>query len=190
VADLEIRTAQLSGVRFADRIIELIVAPYESEALVPYAGRMIREVFARGAFGNIDPARRRVTANRDHDFQRSIGKAVGIRDEDDGLVAEIKISPTPLGDETLQLADDGILDASAGFRISADGEQWLERRSLRRLTKVWLHHVALTPDPAYEGARVLAVRTPTTPVALTDTPNLDAVRNWQLQADFARLRGE
>ena len=189
---MEIRTAQLGEIRFADRIIELVVAPYESEAEVPYAGRMIREVFARGAFGNIDPTRRRITANRDHDFSRSIGKAVGIRDEDSGLVAEIKISPTLLGDETLQLADDGILDASAGFRISADGETWLQRRTLRRLTKVWLHHVALTPDPAYVDARVLAVRTPSPPPAVPagSTPFLDQVRAWRLADESARLFGE
>ena len=38
------------------------------------------------------------------------------------------------------------------------GEEWSEDRSLRRITKAWLHHLALTADPAYDGARVLEVR--------------------------------
>jgi len=189
MSELEIRTARLGDVRFADRIIDMIVMPYESEALVPYAGRMIREVCTRGAFGSIDPARRRINANRDHDFQRSIGKAIAIRDEPDGLVAEIKISNIPLGDETLQLADDGVLDASAGFRISAGGESWHENRTLRRLTKVWLHHVALTPHPAYEDARVLAVRHAELPPPGA-TPFLDQVRAWRLADEFASLERE
>ena len=37
------------------------------------------------------------------------------------------------------------------------GEVW-ETRSRRRLTKAWLGHIAMVPDPAYETANVLAVR--------------------------------
>ena len=189
MAELEIRTATLGEVKFAARMIELIVMPYEREAIVNYAGRQIREVCTRGAFEKIDPGRRRVYANRDHDPNRAIGKAVAIRDDPEGLVGTFLISETDLGDETLQLADDGILDASAGFRIKPEGETWHERRTLRRLTKVWLHHVALTPDPAYEDARVLAVRTAQLPPPGA-TPFLDQVRAWRLADEFASLERE
>ena len=191
MADLEIRSAQLGEVRFADRIIELVVMPYETEADVPYAGRRIREMVSRGAFGKIDPTKRRITVNRDHDLNRSIGKAVAIIDDADALRAELKISPTQLGDETLQLADDGVLDASAGMRLMPGGETWHENRTLRRLTKLWLHHIALVPDPAYDGARVLAVRAAAVTVSQAGpTPNLDLVRSWRLSAEFASLDRE
>jgi hypothetical protein len=50
------------------------------------------------------------------------------------------------------------------------GQTW-ETRDRRRLTRCWLSHVGLVPDPAYESANVLAVRTATT----SATPNLDRI---------------
>ncbi len=96
--------------------------------------------------------------NRDHDVQRTVGKAIRFDSNDPrGLVAELYISRTQLGDETLTLADEGILDASAGFMVKPGGEQW-QGSDTRRLNKLHLDHVALTPDPAYSDAKVLAVR--------------------------------
>jgi phage head maturation protease len=90
---------------------------------------------------------------------------------------------TPLGEETLQLADEGILDASAGFLPMPGGMQWRNQDEVR-LTKVWLGHIAMTPDPAYEGARVLAVRSAAPTSA---TPGLDQLRAWLLQDRYAGL---
>ena len=118
---------------------------------------------SRGAFDGIQKRPGRIKANRDHDDRRVVGKALSLHpDSDQGLVAEIKISNTELGQETLILADDGVLDVSAGFMpYSRPGEPPAERwenRSRRRIQKAWLGHIALVPEPAYEGARVLAVR--------------------------------
>jgi len=189
--NLEYRTATLAGVSFPARTIELIVTPYESEATVEHRGRMIREIFSRGAFGKIDAGRHRVNVNRDHDLKRVVGKAVAFHpDRQEGLVAELRIAPTPLGDETLQLADEEILDASAGFAVEPGGERW-EDGARRRITKAWLGHIAMTPDPAYREARVLAVRTAAeTPVVPQDrlaTPNLDRIRLWRQQAGYAAI---
>jgi phage head maturation protease len=41
---------------------------------------------------------------------------------------------------------------------SQAGEQWEDGGTRRRLTSLGLHHVALTPDPAYLDAQILAVR--------------------------------
>jgi len=132
--------------------------------------------------------------NRDHDLNRSVGKAITFHpNRAEGLVAEVKISATPLGDETLTLAEDGVLDASAGFRPMPGGESWHERNTLRRIHKAWLGHIALCPDPAFEGARVLAVRSG--PAAVLDelpvlpaaTPLLDEVRSWRLRDKFGSL---
>jgi len=79
-------------------------------------------------------------------------------------------------------------DASAGFLPMPGGEKW-EGRSLRRLSKLWLGHIAMTPDPAYESAQVLAVRhngsDGLTDASVVGTPNLDVVRGWLLE-DMAR----
>ena len=75
----------------------------------------------------------------------------------EGLIARLKIAKTELGDETLELAADDCLDASAGYLPMPGGEKWLNRSRVQ-MTKCWLGHVALTPDPAYTGARVLSVR--------------------------------
>ena len=76
-------------------------------------------------------------------------------------MAELRIANTELGGETLALADDGCLDASAGFAADADD---------RRRDRAWRRGVgepdtpappntrrlgpcrALVPEPAYEGA--------------------------------------
>src|SRR5690606_3356601 len=71
-----------------------------------------------------------------------IGKLVGIEERQDGVYGTFVISKTTHGDEALTLARDGVLDVSAGFineRQSQDGT----------ITQARLHHVTLTPFPAY-----------------------------------------
>jgi len=55
--------------------------------------------------------------------------------------------------------------------------EWTRARDRVRLTKLWLEHIAMTPQPAYETANVLAVRNrvelPDVPAA---RPNLDRIR--------------
>jgi len=191
VTEWEFRTARVARVSFPRRTIQLIVMPYESETMVDYRGRLIREVVSRGAFDGIEARPKRVALNRDHDRTRVVGKAVGFHPErPEGLVADCQVARTDLGDETLQLAQEGLLDASAGFAPYPDGEVW-ESHSSRRITKAWLDHIAMTPDPAYPDAKVLAVRnlpdSPSLPAAGLATPNLDLVRSWQQQAAYDRL---
>jgi HK97 family phage prohead protease len=187
--ELEYRDSQVAGVSFPDRTIELVVMPYETETLVNLRGRMVTEVVARGAFDGIERRANRVRVNRDHDVTRTVGRAVAFHpSRQEGLVAEIRIAQTELGDETLQLADEQCLDASAGFLPMPGGEQW-PRKALRRLTKLWLGHIAMTPDPAYESARVLAVRSAEQPPAAEriPTPNLDTFRLRELERLAADL---
>jgi len=156
---IEIRSApEPVDVSISERLIELIVMPYETPALVHHKGRMIEEICSVGAFDGIERQTNRVRVNRDHERQRTVGRAVRFYPRDpQGLLAHVRIARTPLGDETLALASDGCLDASAGFGVEPDGERW-EARDRRRLTRLFLDHIALTPDPAYVDANVLAVR--------------------------------
>jgi HK97 family phage prohead protease len=175
------RAAELVAVRFPDRMIELIVIPYERAAVVPYQGRMCTEIISRGSFDGIERRANRIRVNRDHQVERTVGRAVAFHpSRSEGLVAEIKVARTPLGDETLELAEDGCLDASAGFLPFPGGMVW-EERSRYRVNKAWLGHIAMSPEPIYEDAAVLAVRHREPPTA-SKTPNLDQVRAWRLEA--------
>lgn len=197
---MEIRSAQVVEVRYPQRIIELIAMPYEELTVVEHpvgSGRLIREICSRGAYDGVERRANRVKVNRDHDLARTCGRAVALHPSREvGLVAELRIAQTPLGDETLALAEDEILDASAGFLpFPNGGEEWLEQRSLRRLHRCWLGHIALVPDPAYEGANVLALRSaseshrsPETPRA--PTPNLDLIRQWRLEESYRAQFGD
>jgi HK97 family phage prohead protease len=184
---LELRSARLENVSFPQRTIDVMVMPYEEETLVEHQGRMIKEVVSRGAFDGIQRRPNRIKAYRDHDERKPVGKAVSLHERDDGLLARLKISRTELGEETLILADDGVLDASAGFLPMPGGEKWLTRSS-HRIEKAWLGHIALVPEAAYEGAQVLAVRhRPAQAATDASTPNLDQVRDWLLEDRYEQL---
>lgn len=187
---LRMRTAEMIGVSFPKRTIELIVTPYEEETSVPHQGRIVTEIFSRGAYDGIERRANRIRVNRDHQRERTVGRALSLHPSRvEGLVAEVRIAQTPLGDETLTLADEGILDASAGYLPMAGGEKW-ETRNRVRVTRAWLGHIAMTPDPAYESANVLAVRNASTlpevaqPVS---TPNLARLEIQRLREEYAAL---
>jgi len=182
--DLHYRAARLSGVSFPRRVIELVVMPYDEMTLAPHQGRMVRESVAPGAFAGIERRANRVRVNRDHDAARTVGRAIAFHpNRPEGLVAEVRIAQTPLGEETLTLADEELLDASAAFLPMPGGEEWPSKDE-RRFTKLWLGHIAMTPDPAYTGAQVLSVRH-REPVSAT--PNRDALRDFLLRDRYAGL---
>lgn len=193
---IEVRTAGVvTGVSFPERVIDLIVVPYGQEATITERGRTFREVVAPGAFDGIERRANRVRVNYQHqdtELSHLLGRVTRFfPSRTEGLVARVRIRRGPVGDDALAAADDGDLFASAGFGIMPGGESWPER-SLRRLTRLFLDHVAMTPDPAYTGARVLAVRQATEPPAASPeppasaTPNLDLVRSWTLERRFTR----
>jgi HK97 family phage prohead protease len=184
--EIEFRSAIPIGVSFPKRQIELIVMPYEREAQVMHKGRSIREIVSRGAFQGLDAAHRRILVNRGHMIDFVVGKATKFHlSREDGLLAELQIFKTESGNETLELANEGALDASAGFGVPDGGESWPER-GLRRLNRVWLDHVAMTPVPAYPDAKVLAVRDQDGLLeSRIPTPNLDQVRGWLLAERYA-----
>jgi hypothetical protein len=194
-AELEYRSATLAGVSYPRRTIELIVMPYEQPGIVTYHGREIVEICSRGAWDGVQRRAGKVRVNRDHRVDRTVGKAIEFHpSREDGLVAQLRIARTELGDETLTLADEGILDASAEFsllmdeatgRARKDAEVW-ETRSRRRLNHLWLAGIGLTPDPVFEGANVLAVRSAEKPAAVP-TPNRDRLELERLNEQYAAL---
>lgn len=170
-------SGSVAEVRFPDRIITITAVPYDE--ISERADARFRESFAPGSFNGIEARNDKIRVNREHVIGQPVGRIVRWHiDRPSGLVGELKVSETLMGDETLALADDGVLDASVGFWPLKNGVEWLENRSHRRITKAWLHHLALTADPAYDGAQVLEVRQqqpPAPPAPTTTTPNRDAV---------------
>lgn len=185
---IEFREAAVVGINFAQRIVETVAVPYEEEAVIEYRGELWRESFDRGSFDGIETRAGRIRANRGHDKNRTVGRAINLfPSRDEGLVGEIRIAPTPLGDETLALADEDMLSLSAGFGVRGS-DQVLDRSDpsnlpKRRIKRAFLDHLAFVESPAYAGARVLAVRDDEEPptganAPALDTPNLDEVLTW------------
>lgn len=176
---------EVLAVHERERILEVVVIPYERAATVVYEGRRVQETIAPGAFDGIDGRPGRVKLNRDHNPERLVGKAVALYPgRPEGLVAKLRVSRTDLGDETLQLAEDGVLDVSAEFRPMDGGMSWTRNRDAYTVTKAYLAGVGLVQYGAYgEHAGVLAVReeAPVREPAVSGTPNLDLARSWVLE---------
>lgn len=171
---VEHRAAEVAGVDFEERVITFIAVPYGQETVVADRdGNPIGELVERGAFKGVRAEDNPVTINREHDYTRTIGKVAKFDTNDErGLIVDAKISRTPLGDETLQLARDGVLRASVGMMFRRSDAPI--RNGLRTIKRAMLDHIALLPNPAYAGAAVLAVREREAAVKPA-TPNLDAV---------------
>jgi phage head maturation protease len=180
------RSSSVVGVNYAQRLIEFVAAPYDEEAVVMWRGEPWRELFERGAWDGIEKRPNRVKVNREHDKSRTVGKIVNFwPSRDEGLVGQARIAMTPLGDETLALADDECLGASVGY--AAPGRYVdLDKRvrpGLRRVKRAFMDHLSFVSDPTWETAAVLAVRSATPPPPATElaplvTPNLDELRAW------------
>ena len=179
---MEFRSSNVAGVNFAQRIIEVIAVPYEQEALVEYRSEWWKETHCRGAYDGIEKRPNRVRSNIDHDNHRLVGKVVVFHPSRiEGLVSEVRISQTPLGDETLALAADGVLAASVGFAARARDQVFDRRNMTRRIMKAFVDHVAFTATPVYAGADILSVRSVLSPAAKLPplvTPELDELSAW------------
>jgi HK97 family phage prohead protease len=195
---------QVADVNFPKRLVTCIAMPYEQPAEIFDGGRVFTEVVSRGAFDGIEKRSGKVRVNRDHSWEKPVGKIVALHpSRKEGLVTEVRISPTPLGDDTLALCDDDVLSASVGFgllrrddgRVWDDAEVWERNRTLRRLNRLWLDHLALVPNPAHPGAGMLSVRDASVrpqdrssrDETTTSTPNLDRYELDALKAEAAAI---
>ena len=127
--------------------------PYDTQAVVAHKGRMVTESVAPGAFYGIEARTERVRVNRDHDYQRTIGRALWFDSRDPrGLVAGLRIARTRWVTRRWRS------QRTAAWTPAPGRRRTMESRSHRRLTRLHLDHIAMTTDPAYQSARVLAVR--------------------------------
>lgn len=191
-APIESRAATVEDVNFPDRIIEVLAAPYEQEAIVEYRGEVWRESFDRGAFDGVEKRPNRIKAYRDHvagAHQRGtstsglIGRVVSFSPErEEGLMGSVKIAKTPLGDETLTLAGEGILGVSVGFGVRGSDQVFNRVERTRRIRRAFVDHLAFPDNGAYEGAQIIDVRSGAVRTAEDlpplDTPRVDEVVAW------------
>jgi len=152
---LELRLANV-----AERIVEGIVVPYnETSFMTPdprgerfMPGSLTRTIRERGE---------RIKLFRSHEHKVAVGKAVSWNPTNGGgCWAQFRIANTPAGDAVLTEVREGMLDAfSVGFlpkreTRGADGA--------RQIIDADLHEVSLCPIGAYDGARVVTTRSPST----------------------------
>lgn len=183
--DEKFRAAVIDDVAFGKREITLIAVPYNEEAHVPdWRPEADREKFMPGSFDGIESRVKHITLNRDHSRERAIGAARAFDTKSDrGLISTFKVSDTPLGNESLQLAADGVLRASISF--TARSQDMAVKDGVMTFYRAFLRHVALTPEPAYLGADVLNVRTGE-PIVDSPTPNLDLAAALLREMNAAR----
>lgn len=173
------------------REISVVAVPYDEPADIREATRRYIEIIDKGAFEGVQhriTGRSRVTVNREHDPTRTIGKVTELNPRNThGLTAVLKLTPDlPLAEETLALARDDVLSASVCFSTMVNGEHWNDDRTEKRVTRAYLHHIALVPEPAYQGAVVTAVRS-AGHLAVDDvssTPWLDQMRAQRLAVRY------
>jgi HK97 family phage prohead protease len=174
VSDFEILNrgdATLKDVDFKQRLITVIAVPWGQEAQIFWRGEFWNEVFERGAFDGLEEHAGRVRVNREHTKGDTVGKLVKVENADAGLITFVRVAKTPRGDETLTLADEDMIGASVGYRVKNPSDVELNRQRLtRRVKRAFLDHLSFVESPAFEGAKVLAVREGPSGLAVAETP--------------------
>jgi HK97 family phage prohead protease len=136
------------------------LVPWGIEARVLDRGRLVVEMFQRGALTGTDPSRVPLTATHPRDAGTlPIGVTVELEERDDAAWGAWRVSRTALGDEVVELARDGVpLGLSVGFAELPGGSRWSPDRKRVTRTRAQLDHVAVVRVPAYAGAGVAALR--------------------------------
>jgi HK97 family phage prohead protease len=168
LADLEIRGD--------GRTVAGLAVPFDVPTDIADSQGVYSETFRRGAFARtIEQRGRRVKALAQHDRRRlPLGRAHSLREDAHGLAVELHISQTRDGDEALELVRDGALDGlSIGFRSVDGGDRWNATRTAVERVEVRLDEVSLVAFPAYDDARVMAVRTGSEGLVADISPAVD-----------------
>jgi HK97 family phage prohead protease len=149
------------------RTLEGTVVPFGVETRI---GPRLVEVFHPGAFAGTDSATLPLLALHDRETL-PIGIGVELRDEPTRWWGAFRVSKTRLGDEVLELVR-ALTGLSVGFLPVVGGDRWNADRTRVERVKALAHHVGVVPFPAYNDARIAAVRAALAP----PTPRLRIAR--------------
>jgi uncharacterized protein len=164
---IEVRTFSLALEEREDgRTLTGLAVPYDTPTKIGN----YEETFRRGAFADADPDQVPLLAQHDRE-QLPIGRATSLTERSDGLEVELRVSKTALGDDVLALVHDGaVTGISVGFVPVEDS--WNELRTQVDRIKAKLVELSLTAFPAYDQAKILAVREAVSPIGDTRSPRL------------------
>lgn len=139
------------------RTIAGLVVPYDTVARVSDGGRPYDEMFRFGSMSKTIAERGdRVKLLLQHDRNNPIGRATLLREDPAGLYGEFAVSAVPAGDQAIELVRDGVLDSfSVGF---APIKSVKDERGITVRTEVALREASLVTFPAYDEARIMALR--------------------------------
>ena len=148
-------------VRADQRTVVGLAVPFNTPTEISDFTDTYREQFAPGSFARTIAERgpSRVKLLLQHDQTRlPIGRAVTLTETPAGLLAELAVSKTVDGDTALELVRDGALD---GLSVCFAPITQTRTGDLVTRTEVALREISLTGFPAYDSARVTAIRTAT-----------------------------
>lgn len=159
------------------RTIAGIIVPFDTVARVSDGGAPYNESFQRGSFSKTIADRgERVKLLYQHNSLEPIGRATMLEERADGLYGEFQVSNVARGDQALELVADGVIDS---FSVGFTGIKAEKRGGVTVRTEVKLREASLVTFPAYDSARITAIR-----AALGDIPD-DAIevilRSWDLR---------
>jgi hypothetical protein len=119
---------------------------------------LVNDVVLPGAYKHTLARVGKIKALRDH--KHPIGKLSYAEEDSTGLFVRKDISDTPLGNETVTLVEDGVLDAmSIGYEtIRSDYATHSDGRKARMLKELKLHEVSIVTFPANEAALITGVK--------------------------------
>lgn len=157
--DLVLRAADKDG---DGRTIEGMIAPWDrpTPVMKPVPGM---ESFKRGAFDRtLNEAQKPIPLLLHHNEGDPAGKLVAHDNREDGHYATFRLFNTRAGDDALELVREGMLLGLSvgGWGVPARTEERKlvgGRRHIIR-SEMRLDHVGLVRVPAYEDARVMALR--------------------------------
>lgn len=182
---VEFRTEALAS----ERLLTAVVVPYgETSMMTPYPNgeRFVAGAFRQSAAAK-SGARRPVLLFRAHDHSQAIGRAEAWRDSDQHLEGDFRIATGLAGDQAIDELQQGLLPSmSVGFRAirtrrGSDGA--------REVLEAALLEASLAPMGAYDGAEVLALRTPGDPAETPALLVLPAAPAYDLSVPFRPWRG-
>lgn len=139
------------------RTVAGLVVPFGRTAMVSDGGPRYEEGFEFGAFAKTIRERGdKVKLLSQHNARTNpLGRATLLREEAAGLYGEFHVSKTAAGDEAIELLRDGAIDS---FSVGFAPIKHVKRGRVTWRTEVAMREASLVTFPAYEDARVAAVR--------------------------------
>lgn len=152
---LEMRRAEGGG---GKHILTGLCVPYNRVTMNVAATR--GEKFAPGAFATAPAAASKIRLTDSHqpgEARRPVGVATALQDAPDGLYGTFRFYDTPEGRGAWENVQEGTYGGlSVGFHVVKARTSVLD--GCREVLEARLYHVSLVDEPAYEDAKVLAVR--------------------------------